>query len=49
VQKNLQDRNLVILAKRKNISSKMKRFEAKIKSPCFQKEIERLSITSTNQ
>ena len=49
VQKNLQDRNLVIFAKRKNISSKMKRFEAKIKSPCFQKEIERLSITSTNQ
>lgn len=46
VQKNLQDRNLVILAKRKNISSKMKRFEAKIKSPCFQKEIERLSITN---
>jgi hypothetical protein len=49
VQKNFQDRNLVIFAKRKNISSKMKRFEAKIKSPCFKKEIERLSITSTNQ
>ena len=49
VQKNFQDRNLVILAKRKNLNSKMKHFEAKIKSPCFKKEIDYLSINATNQ
>lgn len=49
VQKNFQDRNLVILAKHKNINSKMKNFELKIKSPCFKKEIEFLSINNTNQ
>ena len=48
VQKNFQDRNLVILAKRKNLISKMKQFEVKIKSPCYTKELEHLSIT-TNQ
>jgi hypothetical protein len=46
VQKNAQDRNLVILAKRKNLISKMKQFEIKIKSPCYKKEIEHLSITT---
>ena len=49
VQKNFQDRNQVILAKRKNLNSKMKHFEAKIKSPCFKKEIDYLSINATNQ
>lgn len=42
VQKNNQDRNLVILAKRKNLISKMKQFEVKIKSPCFKKELDYL-------
>jgi hypothetical protein len=46
VQKNNQDRNLVILAKRKNLISKMKQFEVKIKSPCFKEELEFLN-TST--
>lgn len=46
VRKNAQDRNLVILAKRKNLISKMKQFEIKIKSPCYKKEIEHLSITT---
>jgi hypothetical protein len=49
VQKNFQDRNLVILAKRKNLSSKMKHFEVKIKSHCFKNEIEHLTINATNQ
>jgi hypothetical protein len=49
VQKNFQDRNLVILAKRKNLSSKMKHFEVKIKSHCFKNEIEYLTINATNQ
>jgi hypothetical protein len=31
----LQDRNLVILAKRKILVQKMKRFEAKLKAPVF--------------
>jgi hypothetical protein len=46
VRKNAQDRNLVILAKRKNLISKMKQFEIKIKSPCYKKEIEHLSTTT---
>lgn len=49
VQKNNQDRNLVLFAKRKNIISKMKQFEVKIKNPCFKKELEYLSINATNQ
>ncbi|TRX01658.1 hypothetical protein FNW12_16935 [Flavobacterium gawalongense] len=49
VQKNFQDRNLVILAKRKNLISKMKQFEVKIKSPCLKKELEYLSMNATNQ
>jgi hypothetical protein len=48
VQKNNQDRNLVILAKRKNLISKMKQFEIKVKKSCFKKEIEYLSITTNN-
>lgn len=44
VQKNFQDRNLVILAKRKNLISKMKQFEVKVKSPCYKKEIEYLLL-----
>jgi hypothetical protein len=39
VQKNFQDRNLVLFAKRKNLISKMKQFEIKIKSPCFLEEL----------
>ena len=46
VQKNNQDRNLVIFAKRKNLISKMKQFEVKIKSSCFKKELEYLSINN---
>lgn len=46
VQKNNQDRNLVIFAKRKNLISKMKQFEVKIKSSCFNKELEYLSINN---
>jgi len=49
VQKNFQDRNLVILAKRKNLTSKMKHFEVKIKSPCFKEQIEFLSINTTTK
>ena len=49
VQKNFQDRNLVILAKRKNLISKMKHFEVKIKSPCFKEELEFLSVNTTTK
>jgi hypothetical protein len=49
VQKDSLDRNLVILAKRKNLISKMKQFEARIKSPCFKKELDYLSIMQSNK
>ena len=39
VQKNNQDINLVLFAKRKNLVSKMKQFEVKIKSSCFVQEL----------
>lgn len=39
IQKNHQDRNLLLFAKRKNIISKMKQFEAKIKKNCFTEEL----------
>jgi hypothetical protein len=39
VQKNFQDRNLVLFAKRKNLISKMKQFEVKVKSSCFLQEL----------
>jgi hypothetical protein len=39
VQKNNHDRNLVLFAKRKNLVSKMKQFEVKVKSPCFLQEL----------
>lgn len=42
-QKNYQDRTLLLFAKRKNLISKMKQFEVKIKSPCFKKELEYLA------
>lgn len=48
VQKNFQDRDLVILAKRKNLISKMKQFENKIKNTCFRKELDHLIIKPTN-
>ena len=47
VQKNNQDRNLIIIAKRKSLISKMKQFEARIKNNCFKKEIDYLSINTT--
>jgi hypothetical protein len=46
VRKNAQDRNLVLLAKRKNLISKMKQFEVKIKSPCFKEKLEFLNTTT---
>lgn len=49
VQKNNQDRNLVIFSKRKSLISKMKHYQVKTKSACFQQEIEYLSINQTNQ
>lgn len=45
VQKNNQDRNLVLFAKRKNLISKMKQFEIKVKSSCFLQELKYLAIT----
>ena len=39
VRKNAQDRDLVILTKRKSLISKMKHYELKIKSNCFKNEI----------
>ena len=49
VQKNNQDRNLVIFSKRKSLISKMKHYQVKTKSACFQQEIDYLSINQTNQ
>jgi hypothetical protein len=43
VQKNFQDRELLLFAKRKNLISKMKQFEIKVKSPCFLQEIQYLT------
>ena len=48
VQKNFQDKNLSVYAKRKSLISKMKHYESKTKSICFKKEIDYLSI-NTNQ
>ena len=39
IQKNNQDRNLLLFAKRKNIVTKMKQFEVKIKKNCFAEEL----------
>jgi hypothetical protein len=39
VQKNFQDRELLLFAKRKNLISKMKQFEIKVKSACFLQEL----------
>lgn len=49
VQKNFQDRNLVLFAKRKNLISKMKQFEIKVKSSCFLQELKYLETNPTNQ
>jgi len=49
VQQNFHDRNLLILAKRTNLISKMKQFEIKVKNSCFKKEIENLSINPNNK
>lgn len=45
VQKSHQDRNILIFAKRKNLISKMKQFEVKIKNFCFEREREYLEKT----
>nr|WP_181716100.1 hypothetical protein [Flavobacterium sp.] len=44
VQKNFQDRNLVFFAKRQNLISKMKQFEAKIRKHCFVEELKYLDF-----
>lgn len=49
VQKNNQDKNLIFFAKSKNLISKMKQFEVKIKSSCFKKEIDYLLLNTTNK
>lgn len=49
VQKSNQDRIIFIVAKSKNLTSKMKQFEVKIKSSCFKQELEYLSKNITNQ
>lgn len=43
VQKNNQDRKLLLVAKVKSVSSKMRQFEAKIKYNCFSSELQYLS------
>lgn len=40
IQNENQKKNLAILAKKKNLSSKMKRFQTKIKNNCFVMEID---------
>ena len=49
VQNDYQKNNLLLFAKRKNLITKMKQFEVKIKSSCFRQELEYLSINLTNQ
>lgn len=44
VQKNNQDRTILLFAKRKNLISKMKQYEVKIKNSCFKEQLEYLSI-----
>jgi hypothetical protein len=43
VQKNNQDLNLILFAKRKNLISKMKQFEVKVKNSCFLEELNYLA------
>ena len=43
IQKYDQDRNILILAKIRSISSKMKLFEMKVKNACFTEELKYLS------
>ena len=45
VQNDFQKTNLLLFAKRKNLITKMKQFEMKIKSPCFRQELLYLSIS----
>lgn len=49
VQNDYQKINLLLFAQRKNLITKMKQFEVKIKSSCFRQELEYLSINLTNQ
>lgn len=49
VQNDFQKMNLLLFAKRKNLITKMKQFEVKIKSPCFRQELDYLLINVPNQ
>jgi hypothetical protein len=49
MQNDYQKMNLLLFAKRKNLITKMKQFEVKIKSPCFRQELQYLLIIPTNQ
>ena len=43
VQKNNQDRNLLLFSKTKSLATKMKQFESKIKNNCFLEELKYLA------
>ena len=43
VQKNNQDRNLLLFSKTKSLATKMKQFEGKIKNNCFLEELKYLA------
>lgn len=47
VQKNNQDRNIIIIAKTKSIVSKMKQYQLKVKSLCFEKELNYLALNTS--
>lgn len=49
IQDNYQKTNIVIIGKCRNIISKMKQFELKIKNSCFEQEFKYLSINVPNQ
>jgi hypothetical protein len=49
VQNDYQTKNLLLFARRKNLITKMKQFEVKIKSPCFTHELSDLQINRNNQ
>ncbi|CAA9203364.1 hypothetical protein FLACOL7796_04706 [Flavobacterium collinsii] len=49
IQDNYQKTNIVIVGKYRNIISKMKQFELKIKNSCFDQEFKYLSINVPNQ
>lgn len=49
IQDNYQKTNIIIIGKCRNIISKMKQFELKIKNSCFDQEFKYLSINVPNQ